>query len=238
MSGSRIARALRLLAAGLGALVAAVLLAVAGLWWWSGTQSSLEWALQRAAPLGLVAEGAQGALRTGAQFQRLAWTQEGLKVEATGVDLAWQPLALLGGTLKLDHLRAASLRIEDARPPPADPPKPPIALHLPLRVVIGTLALDKMQWVAASTFEAASLAGGYVFDGAQHRLQLDRLDMAGGSYQGRATLGARDALPLDAVLEGRLRTTVPGGGQTLPLVFSATVRGPLADLQARVLVHS
>lgn len=226
-----------MLAAGLGALLAALLLAVAGLWWWSGTQSSLEWALKQAPP-GLVAEGAQGVLRTGARFQRLAWEQEGLKAQATGVDLAWQPLALLGGTLKLDHLRAASLRIEDARPPSADPPKPPVALHLPLRVAVDVVAIDQLQWVAASSFEAAKLAGRYVFDGAQHRLQLDQLDMAGGSYQGRATLGARDALPLDAMLEGRIRTNVPGGSQALPLVFSATVKGPLADLQARMLVHS
>ncbi|RYF43565.1 MAG: DUF490 domain-containing protein, partial [Comamonadaceae bacterium] len=238
MSGSRLARIFRLLAAGLGALVAALLIAVAVLWWWAGTQSSLEWALQRAAPQGLVAEGARGALRTGATIERLAWEQEGLKVQATGVDLAWQPLALLNGSLKLDRLRAASLRIEDARAPSADPPKPPTVLRLPLRVVVDTLALDQVQWVAASAFEAANLAGRYVYDGAQHRLQLVRLDMAGGSYQGRADLGADGALPLDAVLQGRLRTTVPGGSQTLPLVFSATVQGPLADLQARVLVHS
>ncbi|RYF41283.1 MAG: DUF490 domain-containing protein, partial [Comamonadaceae bacterium] len=238
MSGGRLARVLRLLAASIGALVAALLLAVAVLWWWSGTQSSLEWALQRAAPQGLVAEGAKGALRTGATIERLAWEQEGLKVQATGVDLAWQPLSLLNGTLQLDHLRAASLRIEDARAPSADPPKPPLALRLPLRVAVDALALDQVQWVAASVFEAANLAGRYVYDGAQHRLQLDRLDMAGGSYQGRADLGADGTLPLDAVLQGRVRTTVPGGSQTLPLVFSATVQGPLADLQARVLVHS
>ena len=48
------------------AVVLLLVLAAAGLWWWAGTQSSLDWALERIArSQSMQADGVQGSLRTG-----------------------------------------------------------------------------------------------------------------------------------------------------------------------------
>src|SRR4051794_12008624 len=105
--------ALKVIAALLLGVVLVLVLIGAGLWWWSGTQSSLEWALRQAAKSqALEADGATGSLRTGLHAQRLQWAQGGLKVEAFDAQLAWQPLALLRSTVRVDRLSAARLRVE------------------------------------------------------------------------------------------------------------------------------
>ncbi len=115
---SLVVRGLKGLAILVAAVVALLVLLAAGLWWWTGTEGSAAWTLQQLARYQPVtAEGVQGALRSGLQARRLSWEAEGLKVEATDVQLAWQPLALLSGMVQLDHVRAAVLRIEDHRPP-------------------------------------------------------------------------------------------------------------------------
>ena len=48
-----------------------VLGSVAGLWWWAGTESSLQWAMRRVAQSQpLTAEGMSGTLRTGLAARR------------------------------------------------------------------------------------------------------------------------------------------------------------------------
>ncbi|MES2483591.1 MAG: hypothetical protein V4609_16505, partial [Pseudomonadota bacterium] len=70
--------ALRWLGGGLGVLVLLLVLATVGLWWWSGTQASLDWALGRyAQPLGVSVDAAKGSLRDGVTAQRLRWSQDG-----------------------------------------------------------------------------------------------------------------------------------------------------------------
>ena len=101
----RIARGLRWLGRGLVALALLLVLAAAGLWWWAGQEGSLEWTLRRVVrgqPLEV--HGVQGALRSGWRIERLVWQQEGLQVEAEGITLEWQPLALLGRTVRLDQV--------------------------------------------------------------------------------------------------------------------------------------
>lgn len=218
-----------------GALVLLLASAVAALWWWAGTGHSLQWALgQLAARTPVVVEQAQGTLRSGVQAKRLVWEQDGLRAEATDVQLAWQPLSLLHGTLKLDHLRAASVQVQDRRPASAEPAKPPASLALLVRVAVDEVAVGRFEWNGKATVQAQQLTARYVFDGFQHRLGLRSLQMLGGSYRGDIRLGARGDMPLVATLEGRLEAPVPAGRQKLPLVFNAALEGPLADLQARV----
>ena len=214
-------------------------LAAGALWWWSGTEGSLDWTLQRLARTQpLTAEGARGSLRGGIHVDRLAWEQEGLTAEATDVQLEWQPWSLLRATLELNRVHAGSVRVEDRRPPSQDSPRRPEALALPLRVVIDELAIDRFEWVAETPVVATDIAGAYEYNGTQHAVQLRRLRVAGGSYEGNVSLGARGPMPLVATLQGRLQPDVPGGTQAVPLSFSATARGPLEDFQAQVLLES
>lgn len=218
------------------ATVLLVLVAAVGayLWWWAGTQGSLDWALRQASTRQpLVVEGARGTLRTGITASRVAWAQDGLKVEAREVQLAWEPLSLVRGLLKLDHLRAASVRVEDRRPARQERPAPPQSLALPARVAVDELAVGRLEWDGAANIAARDLAARYVFDGQQHRLSLRSLRMFDGRYRGELWLGAEGDLPLRATLQGRIDAPLPGG-QPVPLVFEASVQGPLADLQARL----
>jgi translocation and assembly module TamB len=228
-------RGVKILAATLGLLL---LVAVAGLWWWSGTEGSLEWTLRRIAQSQpLSAEGVQGSLRDGLRVKRLQWKKDGLEAEADDVYLEWQPLALFRGQVKFDHVSAASVRVKDSRPP--QPKAIPVSLALPIQVVVGEAKVQQLQWTTGgNTVQVANIAGHYSYNGADHKVQMDNLDWSGGSYRAHANVGAGGALPVDATLEGRVETAVPGSDKKLPLTFTATLRGPLADLQANAVLQT
>jgi len=214
-------------------LVLVLVLAAAGLWWWAGTPSSLDFALRQLAKYQPIeAQGVTGTLRTGLQARHLQWELAGLKVEAFDLQLAWQPLALARAALQLDQFRAARLRIEDRRPP--RPGAAPTSIVLPLRVEIDELRVGQLQWITPErTVEAGDIAASYDFDLARHQLQIGNLQWDGGNYSGQASLGAQAPMPLQAQLQGRLVARVPGGVGELPLTFGASIDGPLADMQAR-----
>lgn len=220
-------------AAACSAMVLALLLALAGLWVWSGTEGSLASALRwagRAQPLS--AEGVSGSLRAGGQVQTLRWQQERLQLVASDVQLRWHPLSLLTGTLRLERLAAASLTVDDQRPPAEAAAAPPVSVALPFRITLDELAIDRLLWLGPPALEAKAIRARYAFDGVHHRIELANALIADGRYSGRASLLATGALTLDAAMSGVLEATVPGSAARVPLAFQATAQGPLADLQA------
>ncbi|TWO73066.1 DUF490 domain-containing protein [Caenimonas sedimenti] len=218
----------------MAALLLLLVLAAAGLWWWAGQEGSLEWTLRRLTRgQPLETQGVHGSLRSGWRIERLVWQQGGLKVEVEGVTLEWQPLALLGRTVRLDQVGVAAVRVTDERPDTKEPLRLPDAIGLPYRATVDEIKVRSIRYAGPMTVEAQNLAGRYAFDGLRHHLRVDTLQLAGGSYQAQATLGALAPLPLDLKLDGRFQAPVPGGQDALPLVFSAQAKGPLADFQAR-----
>ncbi len=224
-------------------MVAAVLAALlvvtaAALWWWSGTEGSLEWTLKRIArSQPLSADGVQGSLRDGLRVKRLQWKKDGLDVEATDVYLEWQPLALIRGQVKLDRASAARVRVNDTRAP--QPKTIPISFELPMQFVLGDVKLGQLQWITGTnSIAVANIAGHYSYNGANHKVQIDNVDWAGGSYRAHADVGAGGVLPVNATLEGRVETAVPGSEKKVPLSFNATLRGPVADMQANAVLQT
>jgi len=72
------------LAIALAALVVVALLAVTGLWWWSGSEGSLAWVLariERTQPV--TAEGVRGSLRSGLRIHRLTWERTACRCKPT-----------------------------------------------------------------------------------------------------------------------------------------------------------
>ena len=244
-------KALRLVLYG---LIAIIFIATGVLWWWTGTDDSLAQAVR----LGqtccgqslqtLTVEQARGALRSGGSLGRVRWQQDGLTVEARGVQLAWQPWALLNGTLQLDHLTVDSLQIEDLRPAPES--GPPNALGLPLRVTLATFSVAALQWqgpTAGAAFSASDIAGRYAFDGLQHAFNLTNARIASGQYSGSATLAARSPLRLKADVKGTVTVAVPMAQNAsqkqapppapISLSFEAAAAGPLHTLQVNAALR-
>lgn len=232
----RILRWASVVLAGAAAMVA---LLMAGLWWWAGTEGSLAWVLQRLArSMPLQSEGVTGSLRSGLHVQRLVWEQGGLRVEAHEVSLAWQPAALVTRTVQLKEFRAGLLRVIDQRPPSADPLQPPADLALPMRVKADDIAIAKLQWQGGVSTQAEGLQGAYAFDGLGHQLRLDGLRVAGGSYQGKASLGVLGDMPLQSTLQGTVTASLPGSTATVPLALNASADGPLAGFQAQAVLQA
>ena len=211
-----------------------LLLAAGGLWWWTGSEGSLAWMLRQIARTQpLRAEGVRGSLRSGLHADRLQWQSGGLTIEALDVGMEWQPLDLITGALHLEQVHASAVQVQDRRPAAA-PAAPPQSLELPLHAAVDALKVDRVEWARdTASFIVTDVAGRYSFNGSQHQIQVESLRWGAGSYRGRASVGARGALPVDATIEGRFQAPVPGSTAALALDFSATLQGALTDLQAK-----
>ncbi|MCJ7798256.1 MAG: DUF490 domain-containing protein, partial [Polaromonas sp.] len=218
-------RAAALTAAGFVLLIGVTLSA---LWWWAGTSGSLATALGwigQSQPI--VAQGATGSLRSGGQIGQLVWAQGGLRVDAREVTLAWQPWSLLQGTLKLQRLAAASVTVDDQRPPRTVPASAPTMLGLPVPVSLDAFSVGQLQWNGPTAFAASGISGRYQFTGLQHQLDLLGVQVASGRYSGQAVVSSSSPFVLDARLAGALTAALPSSNTPLPLTFEATVNGPL-----------
>lgn len=225
-------RWLRAVARAVVGSVLLALMALGALWVWAGADGSLATTLRwigQSQPLS--AKHATGSLRSGGHVDRLTWQQDGLRVDARDVSLAWQPWSLLHGTLRLDRLSAASVQVDDQRAPAAAPAAgPPAALGLPLSVVLDAFSVGELHWAGPVAFAALNISGRYEFNGLRHQLELHGAQLAGGRYSGRAVIPARGPLTLEASLSGALAVAVPGGNTPVPLAFQATASGPLTEL--------
>jgi len=225
----------------LGLLLVLLIAAGAGLWWWTGSDTSLATVLRWAsARQPMQAEGVSGSLRSGGKIARLQWQQDGLAVDATDLTLRWQALALFDRWLKLDEVHAATLRISDQRPPDpqATPAAPPEFLGLPVQVEVNALRVDRFEWAGLPAVTASQLRASYHYDHTRHQFKLLNLDLADGHYQGEAVLTAQAPLTLDAQLRLAMETVVPGANQRVALDARAELHGPLTQLALRARLSS
>jgi len=219
----------------LAALLLAALALCGGLWMWGGSSHSLATSLQHASRwLGsgqtLEARGVSGSLRRGGHLDWLRWQQDDLSLEANDVSIAWSLRPLLGGELRLTELRIRRLLVV-RRATSASAPTPPTALHLPLRVN-ANFAVEQISWEGAPLPTLAEIAGSYVFDSNEHRLDITKVAVSTGSYQLHARLQAHAPMTLDAQLRGSLQTTFPVSGRSVTVQAQAELRGPLAGRDA------
>lgn len=234
--------------AGVFALLALLVLAAAALWWWSGTDGSLRWVLEQVArSQPLTVEGVTGSLRSGLRVQRLVWEQDGLRVEAGEVHLEWEPQALLARQIRLDEVRAATVKVTDRRQPSAQPSQAPASLDLglpyQLQLVLEAVAIGGFEWSGGTSVQLSDIAGRYGFDGTRHQLRLDGVNLAEvaglgvSRYKGSATIGAQAPMPVETTVQGTVTTSVPGSTTSLPLSFTVSAQGPLSRMQARAIVE-
>lgn len=222
------------------AVLAALVLGAA--WWWAGSNDSLATVLARAArylPEGqqLQASEVTGSLRHGGRIGQLRWESKGLAVTAEQLDVGWDVAVLLRSQLSLSHLKIGTLRIENTEGGPSEPFTPPQSLVLPIHVDI-PFTIDTLHWAGPPALAASGLVGRYRYDGTQHAVAIDGVQVADGHYQAQATLLARAPLTLQATVNGTVQAAVPGSRERLPLAARVRVQGPLAGQDAVLQVQA
>ena len=227
-------QALRVILRTGAAVLLTLLLCVAALWSWSGSDSSLATTLKqitRWLPPGqtLEVKDVTGSLRQGGRIGWLRWQQGQLSIEASDLASDWVAARALEGELRLTRLAIGYLRIEDrsAAATPAAPTTLQLPLHIDAQVAIGTL-----EWNGSAALQSTRLAGHYIFDGQTHRLEAGTARMASGNYHFSGQLQAQAPLQLAAQLQGSVQTTLPGQRQPLRANARLELKGPLAGRDA------
>ena len=227
------------------ALLALLLTAGAGVWWWTGGSTSLATALARAsqylpAEQRLETRDVTGSLRQGGHIGWLRWSSPALTVEVTDLTLGWSLAPLLQRRLELGDVHAARVQITPQAPDPAkpaEPLQPPSELALPLRVGVA-FRVDQLGWAGPPEVQVRGLTGDYRFDGQAHRLNVTSVEVAQGSYTAQATLQAHAPLAVQARVEGSVHTQPPAGGTPQKVAAQATLDGTLATSAARLRLQA
>ncbi|CAN7575281.1 translocation/assembly module TamB domain-containing protein [Acidovorax sp. LjRoot194] len=240
----RVRRALRGLGWLLATVVALLMAVAAALWWWTGSNSSLAAALARAAQYlpadqQLESRDVTGSLRGGGHIGWLRWSSPALSVEVNDITLGWQLMPLLQRRLELGEVHAARVQITPAADAPrsTEPPQPLTQLKLPLQIGV-PFRVDEIQWAGTPAVQVLGLQGTYRYDGRDHRLKIDNVELAQGRYSASATLQADAPMALDATVDGTVQAAVPGGGAALQLGAHATLQGTLATAAAQLELNA
>ena len=214
------------------------------------------WTLSRSATWGeLRHEGAEGSLRGGGRIARLHWTQGEMSVQTEGLELQWGDAlwvdALLGRGLHIPSLSLRRLTVDDRRPP--SPTEPLNTLTLPLPISLD-FAVERFELTGLRTLKASEIAGRYRYAAsgmpsdapsrapslpktsstrATHGLIINSVRWADGLYRAQITLGALAPMPLEALLQGEVRTGVPDGSP-VQLQVLAQASGTLSGVAASI----
>ena len=240
-------RWLRRLGWGVAAVAALLLCAAAALWWALGHAASLAWVLERAPaylPAGqqLESRDVQGSLRAGGRIGWLRWRSATLQVEVQDALVTWRlrPL-VLHQRLQLGEVSATSVRLTPLADPDSPPPQPlqPLqALPLPLHIELPLLRVQEMTWASAAPVVVRQLHANYLYNGVEHFVGLERVELAQGRYSAHATLQAAAPMALEATLQGVVETPHPATGERLRIGAEVQLQGQLSTAQARLEVQA
>ncbi|SFM74209.1 translocation/assembly module TamB domain-containing protein [Variovorax sp. OV329] len=236
---SRARRVARGLAWSFASLLVVLALALAGAWWWLGSNQSLAFALAQAARYlpadqQLTHENVEGSLLAGGHIGRLRWQSPGMSVELTDATLGWHWPSLLRRRLQLGEVHIAQVDIAPIGPKPENSPPPeplqqlllPLAIELPFKV-------DRLRWAGPPEVVATGLAGRYAFEGGEHQLDVDGVDLADGHYSAKARLQGAAPMDLDVKLDGKVQAPLDAE-RRIEVQARASLRGPLAGADARL----
>ena len=234
---------LRISLYGLLAAMGVAILLAAGLWVWTGSDSSLATALTRAGrslPAGqsLEASGVSGSLRSGGHIGNLRWTRGALQVEASDIQIGWSLRPLWDGELRLGQLTIAQIRIDDRRPvtAPTDTVAP-TDLSLPLKVQ-AAFSVGSVVLTGATAFEANTISGNYQFDSVHHSIHEGKLRISSGDYRVKASVQALLPMATAVQMQGTVDTTVPGSQRKVTVQASAELSGVLGGQDAQLVLKS
>ncbi len=163
-------------------------------------------------PPALALEGVEGNLWQGLEIARLRWEGEGGQLEIRRLEWRWAPADLLRGRLRVQRLRARSVRLQlpsTASPEGPGPMRPP-RLALPLAVELEALEVEQLSWAGR---ELGRLRLAARWQGTTLEVESLSLERPSGGARLRGALETRDAWPLVLELRaaGRLEGRVVEG---------------------------
>lgn len=239
---SRWRRAGRALAWVFAALLLVLAMALGSAWWWAGQADSLASLITRVArwlPAGqsLEARDVSGTLREGGRIGWLRWRGPTLSVEVENADLGWQLQPLLQREVRVGKLHAQRVEIHSTPDPEKAATEPLQQLRLPVRIEL-PFEVDQLVWAGPPRAEIAQLQGHYRYDGQHHRLDVNRLDWAEGSYRAQLQLQADAPMQLQAQLSGQLQAPLPGQERRQSVAAEVKIEGTLATEAARLQISA
>jgi translocation and assembly module TamB len=234
------------------ALIALLVLVLGGtVGWLVGTESGLRWAMQFAQrTIGgkLQLNNPRGALAGTMRFDRIAYMLDSTTIEAFGVEIRTDAIALRKRTLALERLHSDRVVVRLSSAPSAEPaskPALPTTLALPLAVRIDAATVGAIEVVRdGATTRVRDLYLSYKGSGSEHRLQSLRANTEFGYVGAAGSVATTRPYKLDfglALL--RLGTDAaankaPVGAMDLPanlrVHLSGSMREPTAIAHAQL----
>ena len=182
------------------AVVAVIVVAIASLYVFLGSQAALDYVVRRAvegAEGHLVIEGAEGSLLSTVRIARIKWTGDELDVEARDTAVVWSPFDLLSRKVNVGGLGAKRLTIDFKKAESKG--GLPSTLALPLEVDVRNIGVERLEWkTIAQRGSVTGIAFNYAGGEVRHEIRDLRFVTEQGTLAGTARVAANPPYDLSA----------------------------------------
>jgi len=182
------------------AVVAVIVVAIASLYVFLGSQAALDYVVRRAvegAEGHLVIEGAEGSLLSTVRIARIKWTGDELDVEARDTTVVWSPFDLLSRKVNVGGLGARRLTIDFKKAESKG--GLPSTLALPLEVDVRNIGVERLEWkTIAQRGSLTGIAFNYAGGEVRHEIRDLRFVTEQGTLAGTARVAANPPYDLSA----------------------------------------
>ena len=213
------------------------LLFAGGTTWLVASNSGLQWltgVVEHQSGGKLSAQGINGSLFASFAMQQLVLHGDGWRITLHGVQIQWQPAALLRGELKV--LRLGARQVEVLSLPSGKPPVLPDNLGLPLAVNVLQMQLDSLSITskegATPDFVAKVVEARFLGDANHLQLQMLRAHLSAGEFAGSAEIASTKPYVLKA--QASLDTAMQLSGRSQHLHFAAEAGGDLQHIVVKL----
>lgn len=214
-------------------VLAPCLLLAGGTTWLVASNSGLQWltgVVEHQSGGKLSAQGINGSLLASFGMQQLVLHGDGWRITLHGVQIQWQPAALLRGELKVLHLGAKQVEVLSLSS--GQPPVLPDNLGLPLALDVLQMKLDSLSITskegAAPDFVAKVVEASFLGDANHLQLQMLRAHLSAGEFAGSAEIASTKPYVLKA--QASLDTAMQLSGRSQHIHLAAEADGDLQHI--------
>jgi len=202
-----------------------------------GTTSGMTWmagVVDRHTRGAFKVDGLTGSLFGGFTAQHLAFDSDSQRIDVSGVQVDWQPRALLSNELHLLRVNVQQIDLHAEQvATAATAPTLPASLQLPLDVTAAKIHVGTFRWYAAGStqpdFVVSEVDASLNSDSQRHHLDLINAHLPFGEMAGNLTLVSANPFAVSSHLT--LDTTTPRDEK---LTVLADVKGELRSLDIKL----